>query len=116
MSSTCGNKIRYETLRILNFADISVSYASVGTPFSHPVRILKVSNTTNANLIISFDGVNEMDFIAASSFYLYDFGSNKADPGGYLEQPIGDRLYVAQESIAPTSGNVYVTVVYAATS
>lgn len=116
MSSTCGNRIRYEVLRSLNFGDISGSYTGVGTPFANPIRILKVCNATDANLIISFNGVDQMDFIAANGFCLYDFSSNRADPGGYLEQSAGDRLYVAQESATPTSGNVYVTVIYAATS
>lgn len=105
--------IAYETIRSLAFGGISGVYAAVGSPFSNPVRIIKVTNLTDANLLISFNGIDTVDIVAANGFYLYDYGSNKADAGGVLEQSLGKRLYVRQESTAATSGSVYVTIIYA---
>lgn len=108
-------KVRYETLRSLAFGSIGASYAAVGSALANPVRILKVTNTTDADLLVSMDGVNNMDIVAASGFYLYDFASNASEKGGLLEQQANQIVYVKQASGAPTLGSVYVTVVYAST-
>jgi hypothetical protein len=108
-----AQRIAYEPLRSLGFASIGAGYTGVGGSFANPVRILKVNNATNANLIISFDGVNDMDFIFANSAYVFDYATNAIEPVGQLEQPLGRRFYVKEASGAPTSGSVYVTVIYA---
>ena len=110
--SSLSVRIRYEVLRSLAFGSISGAYALVGTKFANAVRILKITNTTDADLIISFDGVNNHDIIPARTAEVMDYGSNKANTGGQLDQAVGDAVYVKQVS-APTSGTVYVTVIYA---
>jgi hypothetical protein len=114
MSST-SVRIRYEALRSLAFGGISGAYAAVGAVFANPVRMLKITNTTNADLLISFDGVVDRDIIPARTAQIFDYGSNKADTGGQLDQSMGERVYVKQVS-APSSGSVYVTVIYASAS
>lgn len=111
--SSLSVRIRYEPLRSLAFGGISGSYAAVGTIFANPVRILKITNLTDADLLISFDGVTDRDIIPASTIEVLDYGSNKADTGGQLDQSVGDRVYVKQASGAATGGSVYVTVIYA---
>ena len=106
-------RIRYEPLRSLAFGSISGVYAGVGLPFANPVRILKVTNLTDVPLLVSYNGVDDHDVVAATGFYLYDFASNQSAAAGLLEQPAGDRIYVKEAVGAPTSGSVYVTVVYA---
>lgn len=114
--SSLSVRIRYEPLRSLAFGGISGAYAAVGTSFANPVRILKITNTTDANLLISFDGVTDRDIIAANTIEVLDYGSNKADTGGQLDQSTGDRVYVKQAGGAATGGSVYVTVIYASAS
>ena len=106
-------RVRYEPLRSIAFGAISGVYASVGLPFSNPVRILKVTNLTNANILVSLNGIDDHDVVTANGFFLYDYASNKAQAAGLLEQPQGDRIYVKAESGVPTLGNLYVTIVYA---
>ncbi len=106
-------RVRYEPLRSIAFGDISAIYAGVGLPFANPVRILKVTNLTDANIIVSLNGVDDHDIVAANGFFLYDYSSNKANAAGLLEQPQGDRMYVRAEDTLPTLGNLYITVVYA---
>lgn len=115
MSFATNIRIRYEVLRSLAFGGISGTYAGVGASFANPVRILKITNTTDADLLISFDGINNRDIVAARSAWIHDYGSNKAETGGQLDQSMGERVYVKQVS-APTSGSVYVTVIYASAS
>ena len=109
-----SNRIRFENLRILYAGSVSVFVpTAVGLPFANPVRMLKITNLTDANLLISFNGVDFHDVVTERGFCLYDYGSNKADQPGFLEQALGDRLYVQAITAAPTTGAVYVTVIYA---
>jgi hypothetical protein len=106
-------RVRYEPLRSTLFSAITSSYQSVGLPFANPVRILKVTNVTNQSILISLNGIDDHDIVAANGFFLYDYSSNKANAGGLLEQPQGDRIYIKAQSSLPTIGSLYVTVVYA---
>ena len=114
MSVLSAMRIRYEALRSLDFSGITATFATVGAAFSNPVRILKVTNLTDADLIVSFDGINDADIVATNGFYLYDYGSNRSDMAGNAEQSVGDRVYVRSASSDPTMGTVYVTVIYLA--
>ena len=106
-------RVRYEPLRSILFSAITANYQSVGLPFANPVRILKVTNLTNKNMLISLNGVDDHDVVVANGFFLYDYSSNKANAAGLLEQPQNDRIYVKAEGSLPGSGSLYVTVVYA---
>jgi hypothetical protein len=64
-------------------------------------------------MLISLNGIDDHDVVPENGFFLYDYASNKASSAGLLEQPQGDRIYVKAESGLPSTGNVYVTIVYA---
>jgi hypothetical protein len=110
-------RAKFENLRTLAFGSISAaSYAAVGVPFANPIRILKISNTTDIDVFISFDGelANSMDVVVPNGFVLYDLSTNKADQAGALEIPSGSTVYVKRIGlVVPTSGNIYVTAIYA---
>ncbi len=112
-----ANAVRaeWENLRSLAFGGISANYALVGTPLQDSTRMLKLTNLTDAALLISFDGVSDKDVIAAGSAWIYDITSNRTDLGGDFEIPAFRSIYVKQESSAATSGTLYVTVIYGAT-
>ncbi len=104
---------RPETLRSLAFGGISASFAAVGAVLANPIISYKISNDTDANLILSYDGVNDHEFLASNSFVLFDTGANKSNRGEGLYLSQGDRLFVRQEVGAPTSGNVYFSAYFA---
>ncbi len=113
MHSALNVRLEYEDLRTLAFGSISGTYAAVGAAFVNPVRMLKITNTTNADLLISFDGTTDKDVVPAYVSQIYDFGTNKGKPDGTLEQRVGDRVYVKQAAGAASLGSVYVTVMFA---
>jgi hypothetical protein len=102
----------FEDLRSLAFGGISGTYAAVGTPFDNPVRMLDITNLTDANLLVSFDGVSDKIVLGAQSGKIFDFSSNKSNQAGLMELP-PKRVYVKQESGAASSGTFYVSAVYA---
>src|SRR5277367_1282019 len=100
-------RVRYEPLRSIGFGAITSSYQAVGLPFANPVRILKVTNLSNQSMLISLNGIDDHDVVAGNGFFLYDYGTNKADAAGLLEQPQGDRIYIKAPSTLPTTGTIY---------
>jgi hypothetical protein len=113
MAVISSAKIRYDPLRSLPIASISGTYAGVGSVFTNPPVAIKINNPTNANLLISYDGITDNDFVAANSAFVFDYNSNKSNQAGVAQQPAGDRVYVKLEAGAPTTGlAVYATVIY----
>lgn len=109
-----AQKVRFENLRSLAAASIGAGYTGVGASFANPVRMLKVTNLSDSDLMISFNGIDDKDVIAAQSAWIYDYCSNMSTQSGNMEQTVGDRVYVKFITGAPTNGKaVYVTVIYA---
>jgi hypothetical protein len=101
-----------ETIRSLAFGAIGAGYTAVGTPFANPSRIVKFHNFTNANLLISFDGVNDHDAIFASSSQVMDLTTNHTSQAGEAFFRVGTTIYVKEETGAPTGGNFYVVTYF----
>jgi len=100
-------------LQSMAFGSITGSYtiiSSTGLPY--PCRILNFQNATNAPIYISFDGVNDHIYLAAESFQLFDFGTNRGERASELSVSQGTKFFVKFAS-APTSGLVAVSGFYA---
>lgn len=108
-----AQRMRWEPIRSIAFGSISGTYAAIGTALPNPSRLIRIINTTNADVLISTDGTTNNDIIPAGGFVLYDIMSNKSDSAGLFVLDQGSRIYVKQASGAPTSGNVYLVSIYA---
>lgn len=105
---------KYDAIRTLGFASVSGSYTGIGSPASFPIRIIKFTNQTNADLYISDDGTTDCDIVPAGGFVLYDFGSNKSNMSGSLDFPRYTRFYARTATGSnPTSGTLYLSIIYA---
>lgn len=105
-----SNIARVDALRSLGFASISGTYAAVGTPFAHAMRVIRIINATNGDMFFSFDGTTNNLFLPSNSFVLYDISSDD-DPTDQFRLSKGTQMYVKQ-STAPTSGSVYIETIY----
>lgn len=100
-----------EPLRTLAAASIGVNYAAVGNVLAHPVRILLISNLTDADVVFSIDGINDHVALPSSGFILLDAAANQTHTqGAFFPQGMG---IFAKRIGTPTAGNVYVSVFYA---
>ncbi len=107
-------RARFEEQRSLAFGSITSTYAGVGTSLSNPARLIMIDNLTDADLQFSLDGITDHFVVARRSGKVLDLSANQArEQGFYLSE--GDRLYV-KEIGNPTSGSVYFSVMYGATS
>lgn len=107
MSQNNVQVVQIDNLRSLAFGSISGTYAAVGVPFLHPVRLICLTNTTDGDMLFSDDGVNDKLFIPAGGFKLFDLTTNRFNGAQYWVLPIHTQLYVKQ-STAPTLGAVYI--------
>jgi hypothetical protein len=107
------NQAKVDTLRFLDHGSITSSYTGLGTPFFYPVRIICITNTTNADMLFSMDGLTDQLIVPAGSFKLFDITTNhrpvNQDDFCFA---IGTQWYVKYAS-APSSGAVYIEVIYA---
>lgn len=109
--SSLALRAAFEPLRSLAFGSIGAAYMGVGAAFSHPIRMLIIENLTNAELLFSFNGIDDHLALPSGGPIIFDFTTNKGgnSQGFFIAE--GDRVYV-KESGTPTSGTVYVSVVY----
>jgi hypothetical protein len=108
---------RADSLRTLAFGGISGTYAAVGAALTKNWCIFRITNNTNGDLFVSFDGTTNNLFVPAMSFVLYDLSTN-APPLSVTDNlllAINTQFYVKQ-STAPSSGAVYIEGIYARTS
>jgi hypothetical protein len=105
-----SQRMRWEPLRTEVYEDISSTYTPLGTALENPARIIKVVNTTDVTITISTDAINDMDVVPSGSFFLYDISTNKTEQSTlFVDQ--GTVFYVKG---SPSSGAVYLVVIYAA--
>lgn len=110
-----GIRLQFETLRSLDGTTITDDYAVIQTPFEHPIRLIMVDNLTDALLFFSFDGINDHFIVNQLSSKILDVSSNRVDDGGYfIAKNIGLFVSVADPAEIPTTGEVYLSVAYAA--
>lgn len=108
MSQVCT----IDTIRTLAFGSVAATYTAVGTPTTNAVRLICFTNTTNADVYFSDDGINNKIIVAAGGFKLLDVCSNRDDSNGVYLLPSNTQWYVKRVSGAPGSGSVYIEVLY----
>jgi hypothetical protein len=106
-----STSVKFDNLRSLGFASISASYAALGTALTTTGRLICLTNNTDGDMFISDDGINDKLFLAAGSFKLFDFQTNREDSERKFVVAKGTQFSVRQ-STAPTKGAVYLEVIY----
>jgi hypothetical protein len=107
-----GTQVTFDSIREKAAGDISSSYVAIGTPISDYVRIITISNSTDQEVYISFNGTDNHLRLAQNSFKLLDLSANKIREDG-LFLAVGTQLYVKYVSTTTSSGDVWVEVMYA---
>jgi hypothetical protein len=106
--------VRFDALRTIAAGAITASYAAVGSATAYNMRLLKVVNNTNGDILISFDGTTDNDFISAGAYEVYDFSTNapNINDSDSFVLAVNTQIY-AKYSTAPTTGSVWITGIYA---
>lgn len=107
-----GTKVEFEPVREVAFGGIGAAYAAVGTATIDYTRLISITNNTDEEIYISFDGVTNHLRLAASSFKLLDLTTNGIHVGYFLAQRT--IFYMKRVSAAPTTGSAWIEVMYGA--
>ena len=107
-----GTRVFFENLRELNFGDFSGTYVPLGISFVNSVRLITLNNSTNQEIYISLDGINDHLRMAQNSFKLFDLSSNKVrDDGLFISS--GTQIFIRYVSTIGTSGSIWLEAMYA---
>ena len=107
---------RWDALRSLAFGSITGSYTAIGTGLTHISRILDVANSTDVDLLLSFNGTTDnIIMLAGPSQKLFDIATNGGGGTGIEEfrLEIGTQIYVKHNGVAPTRGGIWIGFTYA---
>lgn len=104
---------RFETQRELAFGSIGASYAVVGSTFYYPIRLLIVQNLTDATLQFSSNGTVDHFPLASGDKMVLDISTNDNSEVPWA-LPANQGIYCKTLG-TPTSGSVYVSVLYSMT-
>lgn len=107
-----GTRVEFEAIREAAFGSVGSSYAALGSALIDHARLIRIVNSSNAEVYISFDGSTNQVRLAASSFILLDLCSNKVQDDGFFI-PVGTIIYQKRVSGAPSLGAVWAEVMYA---
>jgi hypothetical protein len=107
-----GTRVQFNPIGEVAFGSIGASYGAFGAPMPGHARIIRFSNSTNTDIYVSADGVNNHLRIAANSFALFDFSTNRIQDDGLFVQK-GDQFYI-KYATAPGSGSAWIEVITAA--
>lgn len=103
----------FETLRSAAFGSVGASYTAMGNALSNPASALIIVSGLDEDVLLSIDGSTDQIGIPAGLTTNIDFGSNRQGTGK-LYLPKGTIIYQKQGAAgAPSSGTLYVTVMYA---
>lgn len=102
------NRLAWETLRSIDSSTFTGSYQKLGTPLSNPSYICKMINNSTKDVTISIDGVTDVDFCPAGSFWLYDEG--KVGQSGSLPALSANTQFFVKGTAG--TGSVYLVTQY----
>jgi hypothetical protein len=106
------NRIAWEPLRKLDASTLTTSYQVVQGPSLQAGYIVKMANTSSSIVLISIDGVNDIDILPGGSFWLYDEYKGIDREG----LPQGTRFFVKLETGSVASaGFIYLVSQYLVT-
>lgn len=105
-----GIRLVPDELRSLAFGAIGVNYTAMGVAFAHPMRIISIKNMTDAQLLISFDGVTDHELVPDNAGIIWDFCTNRVNVAGAMIS-VGTTIYVKQSEV-PTTGSIYLSCFY----
>ena len=100
-----GSALLPDVLRTFESASLTSSYQLVGSVFTYPVRIMKITSTSTTDVLVSWDGINDHEIIPAGSFLLLDVSANR-ETSQICEISKGTSILV--KGTAGT-GNIYIS-------
>lgn len=109
-----GIRLLPEVIRSRDSISFTGSYQTLGSALTKQCRILKFVNDSNVDVMISWDGTNNHDFLPAGSAAIYDISANKQDISGFGQLSVASQtqFYVSGSAGGGNLGSVYLVALY----
>lgn len=98
-----------ETLRSIDSSTFTGQYQAVGSSLTQASRLIRMYNDSSVPVTISWDGVNDHDYLPSKGFILLDVSTNR-EVTNILEIQKGIQFFVKGSA---GSGNFYISSYYA---
>lgn len=72
-----SNAMYPETLRSIASSAVSATYAAVGSPLLHPIRVIRFTNASTEDVTISWDGVTNHEYLVSGTSLLIEVSTNR---------------------------------------
>lgn len=106
-------RILPETIRTVAYSAFVGGYQPIGNALEFPSRVIKFYNGTDADVYLSWDGVNNHEILPSKAFVLLDICSNKITDTGlgfFIAQ--NTQFWAIPTAAVPTVGNIYLSTYY----
>jgi hypothetical protein len=106
-------KLFPEPMRSIAAGLIDDTYRTVGSAFQHPIYWIHLYNGTDQAVTFSWDGTDDHLFLPAGGFLVMDITTNHAQNAAGLFFSIGQRIWVREATVTPTTGIITLSAFYA---
>jgi hypothetical protein len=106
--------VRFDAILTKAHGAITNSYTTIGAALTQNWRVVKITNNTDGDMLLSLNGTTDNIFVPAFGFTLYDLSTNAVNvqqTDSFIMQ-LGSQFYI-KYSTAPTEGDVWIEGVYA---
>lgn len=104
------SKLSVEALRSRAASTFSGSYQTLGAVMANPIRIFKITNNTNVDVTVSYDGGStDHEFLPTGSFLLIDVTSDRVADCEFV---LAKGVQVSVKAATGT-GSIYLSTYYA---
>ena len=103
--------VRFAPLLSIAAGSITASYTTLGTT-TKPARIVVFINATDAPVFLSFNATDDNVYLEAGSAQTFDLQSNSTPNQNNFGLDANTVVSIKRVSGAPSTGSVYVQVIY----
>jgi hypothetical protein len=107
ISRVCANTCTFFDATFLN-----VFYQICDPGIPRPCFLLKIINTSDVNVLVSYDGVYGNDVVLARNEIVLPFQENGQQPGHVCLMAKGTPVYLATATVPGKGGAIYVISYY----
>lgn len=100
-----------DVIRTVAHGSITNSYVALGATFTHQTRMMRIINNTDGDMLFSTNASDNMLFVPAGSFVLYDVATNREKAADTFVFAAGTIIYIKYNT-SPSKGDVWLECIY----
>lgn len=104
------NRAAFDVLRTGVIGSVSPNFVAIGSPLTAPTVSLTFKNTMDGDIVVSTNGIDDMLYIPANSYNVFDIKTNGPEGCDYMFEQ-GTQFYFKHGTLVPTAGNFYIEAI-----